>query len=110
MHASRVSLLSRSLVARLVSSKTNTMGLIDHKEATAKLRKASDDGLCAFVTLTGMEASKGLCRDVETGAAASPDAPCQVSDSVANLLNEVGSTGRILRPAGVPLRSSTSKT
>jgi len=63
--ASRVSLLSRSLVARLVSGKTSSMGLNDPKEASARLRKASDDGLCAFVTLTGFEASKvGLKKTV----------------------------------------------
>jgi hypothetical protein len=113
VQAARPALLSRALVARLVSGKAGSLGLVDAKAAAAGLRKASDDGLCAFVTLTGMQAAAALCAALRLAQLARPEgmqpavaAPEQVSDAVAAMLDEVAATGRVLRPAGVPLRSS----
>ena len=115
VHAVRANLLARALVARLVSGKTTSMGLNDAKDASAKLRKCSDEGLCAFVTLVGMDAAKEICAQVAVGGGVGSSSadevdlgpPTQVRDSALHLLNEVANCTRLLRPAGVPLRSSS---
>ena len=99
-------LLAQALLAKLLSTKTKELGVVDQKTAARLLSQSGDDALKAFCTLHGVEAARLMAFD-----ASQPPMdrrPTKVGDGVVVLLNHVVTLARLVKAAGVPTRGRSA--